>query len=84
MNPHQSDTEHDATTQRRPPVLGRSGEPERPTDSDGSARVNCTTEECPEEAEFEVIETLFGVDLPGRPVCAMCAYGMGMKDDDDE
>lgn len=45
--------------------------------------VACTTEGCHEEAEFDVIETVFGVDLPRRPVCLSCAGAMGLRGDVD-
>jgi hypothetical protein len=64
------------------PVLGRSSEPPSAPDADGWLRTSCSTEGCPEEAEFEVVETIFGVNLPGRPVCALCAHEMGLEDAD--
>lgn len=69
-----------ASTERSElPGNARLDEAEPSTDS----RVLCTEEGCSEEAEFDVVETIFGVDLPGRAVCMKCAGLMGMAVDDE-
>lgn len=72
----------DVTAPGRPPGDVRNIEPEQVSDANGSP-IACTQDGCSEEAEFDVIETLFGVDLPGRPVCLSCAEAMGMREDAD-